>query len=102
MGSQSLGPTHELLSVHFSILIKVSNLSNLLPQVDHHCLVLLILDGIPVTLPLHDGVPYGKALKVILVQNSITVIVVHVPDNELDSVAPTVGHLAVCYYYRCL
>ena len=43
----------------------------------------LLLLRIPVTLPLHDGVPHCKALKVILVEHSITVIVVHVPDENI-------------------
>ena len=43
----------------------------------------LLLLRIPVTLPLHDGVPHCKALEVILVKHSITVIVVHVPDENI-------------------
>ena len=47
---------HELFSVHLIILVEVSNLTDLLPQVDHDILVFLIFNGIPVSLTLRGGV----------------------------------------------
>ena len=41
------------------------------------------LDRIPVTLPFHDGVSHRQALKIILIQHAIAIIVVHVP-GEVD------------------
>ena len=58
---------------------------------------------------LQDGVPHSQTLKVILVEDSVSIVVVHVPersellgafglikrvspDNEFNSVSPAVGH----------
>ena len=81
--TSSLHSLHELLRVHFIVLVEVSDLTDLLPEVDHHVLVLLVLDGVPVSLPLQDGVPHCQTLEVVLVEDAVPVIVVHVPDGDL-------------------
>jgi len=88
----SLHSSHELLGVHLSVLVEVSDLGNLVPEVAHPALVLRILVWAPGSLALHQGVLHGQALEVRLVQHPVVVNVVHVSDDKLDSVGPGVCH----------
>merc|ERR1712045_1071839 len=67
-------------------------LGDFVPQVSHDLLVLLESGFVPVTLTLDDGVADGEAFEVIFVQCTVAVNVVHVPDDELDTVIPRVSH----------
>jgi len=78
----------KLLSGHLSILVEVSQLGDLVPQVLHDFLVLLELGIIPFALALNDGVADGQAFEVVPVQDAVVVNVVHVPDDEFDAVVP--------------
>merc|ERR1711983_164253 len=80
------------LAVGLNSLFKISQLSDLVPQVSHDLLVLLESGLIPLALAFNDGVTNGQAFEVVLVQCTIAVNVVHVPDDELDAVVPRVSH----------
>merc|ERR1712012_142954 len=83
---------YEFFIADFTILVKISQLSDLVPQVSHDLLVLLESGLIPLALAFNDGVTNGQAFEVVLVQCTIAVNVVHVPDDELDAVVPRVSH----------
>merc|ERR1712088_674411 len=78
----------EFISANFVVLVEVSQLGNLVPQVSHDLLVLLECAFIPVTFAFDDGVANSQAFEVILIQETVVVNVVHVPDDELDAVIP--------------
>ena len=73
-------------------LVEVSQLGDLVPQVGHDLLVLLVPVFAPLALALNDGVPHGEALEVVLVEEAVVVNVVHEADHELDAVIPGVSH----------
>merc|ERR1712168_207324 len=87
-----LDSSSEFFCVNFTVLIEISQLSNFIPQVSHDLLVLLESSLVPVTLALDDGVANSQAFKIVFVQRTIAVDVVHVPDDELDTVIPRVSH----------
>ena len=76
--ARGLHSLHKLVGVNLVVLVEVGDIADLLPEVDHHLLVLLVLLRAPFPLTLKDGVPHSETLEVILVQDSVTVIVVHV------------------------
>jgi len=78
----------EFVSANFIVLVEVSQFGNLVPQVSHDLLVLLECAFIPVTFAFNDGVANGQAFEVVLIQRTVAVDVVHVPDDELDAVIP--------------
>ena len=75
-------------------LVEISQFSDFVPQISHDLLVLLEGSVIPLALALNHGVPDGQTFKVILVQSTIAINVVHVPDDEFDTVVPRVSHFA--------
>lgn len=83
----------KLISGDLTILVEVSKFSNFSPEVGHDLLVFLEDILAPLSLGLNDGVANGQALEVVLVQEAVVVNVVHVPDDELDTVIPAVCHL---------
>merc|ERR1711874_247685 len=87
-----LNSLFKFFSADFIVLVKISQLSDLVPQVSHDLLVLLESGLIPLALAFNDGVTNGQAFEVVLVQCTIAVNVVHVPDDELDAVVPRVSH----------
>merc|ERR1719309_419245 len=82
----------ELISINFSILVKVSKFCNLIPQVLHDLAVGFKSFSREFTLSLKDGVPHSQALEVILVEDSIVVNVIEIPDNVFDAVIVRVSH----------
>merc|ERR1712203_1301434 len=89
---QFLDSVCKFLSVNFTVLVEIGQLSDFIPQVSHDLLVLFEGGLVPVTLALDDGVADGQALEVVFVQRAIAVNVVHVPHEELDAVIPRVSH----------
>jgi len=87
-----LNSLFKFFSTDFAVLVEISQLCDLVPQVSHDLLVLLESGLIPVTFAFNDGVANGQAFEVVLVQETIVVNVVHVPDDEFDSVVPRVSH----------
>merc|ERR1739847_250231 len=87
-----LNSVRKFFCVNFTVLVEVSQLSNFVPQVSHDLLVLFESSLIPVTLALDDGVADGQAFKIAFVQGTVSVNVVHVPDDELYAVIPRVSH----------
>merc|ERR1712110_118690 len=65
----------ELISRNLSILVEVSQIGNLVPQVSHDLLVFLECG-------FNDGVANGQAFEIVLIQETIVVDVIHVPDDE--------------------
>jgi len=88
-----LNSLFKFFSTHFAVLVEISQLCDLVPQVSHDLLVLLESGLVPVTFAFDDGVANGQAFEVVLVQETIVVNVVHVPDDELDAVVPRVSHV---------
>jgi len=84
----NLDSLFEFLSRNFTVLVEVSEISNLVPQVLHDFLVLLELGIIPFTFSFDDCVANGQTFEVVLVQETVVVNVVHVPDDEFDAVVP--------------
>jgi len=78
----------KLISGHLTILVEVSQIGDLVPQVLHDFLVLLELGVIPFTFSFDDCVANGQTFEVVLVQETVVVNVVHVPDDEFDAVVP--------------
>jgi len=78
----------EFLSRNFTVLVEVSQIGDLVPQVLHDFLVLLELGVIPFTFSFDDCVANGQTFEVVLVQETVVVNVVHVPDDEFDAVVP--------------
>jgi len=78
----------EFISANFVVLVEVSQIGNLVPQVSHDLLVFLECGFIPVAFAFNDGVANGQAFEIVLIQETVVVDVVHVPDDELDSVIP--------------
>jgi len=78
----------KLISGHLTILVEVSQISDLVPQVLHDLLVLLELGVIPFAFAFDDCVANGQTFEVVLVQETVVVNVVHVPDDEFDAVVP--------------
>ena len=79
---------------NITYLVEVSQIGNLVPQVSHDLLVFLECGFIPVAFAFNDGVANGQAFEIVLIQETVVVDVVHVPDDELDSVIPWVCHCA--------
>ena len=69
-------------------LVEVSQIGDLVPEVLHDFLVLLEDGLVPFTFAFDDCVANGQTFKVVLVQETVVVNVVHVPDDELDAVVP--------------
>merc|ERR1712001_167067 len=87
----------KLLGTDFTVLVEISQFSDLVPQVSHDLLVLLEGGVVPLAFALNDGVANGQAFEVVLVQEAVVVNVVHIPDDELDAVVPRVSHCSqVC------
>merc|ERR1712001_178610 len=87
----------KFLSTDFTVLVEISQFSDLVPQVSHDLLVLLEGGIVPLALALDDGVANSQAFEVVLVQEAVVVNVVHIPDDELDAVVPRVSHCSqVC------
>jgi len=84
----SLESLLELLDGNLSVLVEVSQISDLVPQVLHDLLVLLELGVIPFAFAFDDCVANGQTFEVVLVQETVVVNVVHVPDDEFDAVVP--------------
>jgi len=82
----------ELFDSDFTVLVEVSELGNLLPQVAHDSLVLAEGFHAEFAVALDQGGADSQALKVVLVKETIVVNVVHVPDDVLDAVIPGVSH----------
>jgi len=78
----------KLISGHLTVLVEVSQVCDLVPQVLHDVLVLLEAGLIPLAFSLDDCVANGQTFEVVLVQEAVVVNVVHVPDDELDAVVP--------------
>jgi len=85
----------ELFHSYLTVLIEISEVGDLVPEVVHDGLVLGVVALIPHTTALDQGVAQGKALEVILVEVAIVVNVVHVPDHKLHTVIPGVSHFAL-------
>lgn len=84
----------ELIDGNFAILVEVSQFCDLAPEVGHDFLILLVDIFAPLSLGLNDGVPNSQAFKVVFVEETVVVDVVHVADYELDTVIPAVCHFA--------
>merc|ERR1712088_901962 len=67
---------YELISRNLSILVQVSQIGNLVPQVSHDLLVFLECGFIPVAFAFNDGVANGQAFEIVLIQETIVVDVV--------------------------
>jgi len=85
----------KLLGTDFTVLVEISQFSDLVPQVSHDLLVLLEGGVVPLAFALNDGVANGQAFEVVLVQEAVVVNVVHIPDDELDAVVPRVSHCSL-------
>lgn len=78
--------------LYIGYLVEICQIGDFVPEVGHDFCVLLVGGVDPVTLALDDGVPDGQALEVVLVEEAVVVDVVHVADDELDTVVPAVSH----------
>merc|ERR1712112_35005 len=78
----------EFFCINLTVLIEISQLSNFVPQVSHDLLVLFEGSLVPVTLALDDSITNSQTFKIVLVQRTVAIDVVHVPDDELDAVIP--------------
>jgi len=86
----------EFINIDFTVLVEISKEGDLVPQVIHNFAVGLEPGSREFTLSFKDGVPYSKALEVILVEDTIVVNVVEVPDNVSDAVIVSVSHGCCC------
>merc|ERR1712186_276940 len=85
-------------SGNLSILVEVSQFSDLGPQVSHDLLVFLEHGFIPVTLAFNDGVADSQAFEITFVQCSVAVNVIHIPDDEFDAVIPRISHCSLIWF----
>jgi len=87
----------EFLDGDFTVLVEISELSNLVPEIGHDLLVGSEGLGGELAVSLDQGDADGKAIEVVLVEEAIVVDVVHVPDDVLDTVIPAVSHFALVF-----
>ena len=82
----------ELFNCDLAVLVEVSELSDLIPEVTHDFQVSGVGFVAEETASFNEGGAEGQAHEVILVKVAVVVNVVHVPDDELDAVIPGVSH----------
>ena len=75
-------------SNNFSHLVKVSQVSNFVPQLGHNLWIFLVFSLIPGSFALNDGIPYGQALKIIFVKTEDKIFFVSVQK--------------VCFFYNSI
>jgi hypothetical protein len=78
----------EFINRHLTVLVEVGKIGDLVPEVLHDLLVLLEGGIVEVAFSFDDCVPDSQTFEVVLVQETVVVNVVHVPDDELDAVVP--------------
>merc|ERR1719342_2024194 len=92
----------KVFSSYFTVLVKVSQIGDFVPQFCHDFGVCLVFSLIPGSFTFNDGVSYGQAFEVIFVKTAIVVDVIHELNNELDAVFPSVAfcinHFAAFLY----
>lgn len=84
----------EFFNSYLAVLVEVSELSNLIPEIVHDLGVGGVGGIFEHATSLDEGGAKGKADEVILVKVAIVINVVHVPDDEFDTVVPGVSHFS--------
>lgn len=82
----------ELLGADLTILIEIGKGRDLIPQSLHDGLVLVQASWVNGALALDDGGTQSHALEIVVVQEAIVVNIVHVTDDEFDTLIPRVTH----------
>jgi len=91
-GAVGLDGLLEFFNGNFLVLVEIGEFSNLFPEGVHDFFVAGEQSGVPFAFALDEGNADSQAVEVVLVQEAVVIKIVHVPDDELDTVFPGVSH----------